>query len=77
MEICKLPEKKFKTIVLKMPSELQGDSGKQFSEIRKIIQQNNLNREIEKNVKNQTNSRVEEYNTLALKKCNSEFQQQG
>ena len=78
MEIHKLPERKFKIIVLKKPNELQEDNGKQFSEIRKIIQQNKLNTEIRKNVQNQTNSRAEEYNTSALKKkkCNSEFQQQ-
>ena len=68
MEIHKLPERKFKIIVLKKPNELQEDNGKQFSEIRKIIQHNKLNTEIRKNVQNQTNSRAEEYNTSALKK---------
>lgn len=48
MEIHKLPDREFKILVLKKFSELQENTGKQFNEIKKIIQEQNkkLNEEI-------------------------------
>ena len=39
MEICELPEKEFKMIILKKLSKIQGNIDRQLNELRKTIQE--------------------------------------
>lgn len=46
IEIYELPDKKFKTMVLRNPSEMQKNTDQQLKEIRKTEHEQNENREI-------------------------------
>ena len=59
MEIQKLPKKVFKVIILKMLKQLQKNTGKQFNNTRKIIQEDE---KFSKETENKrTNFGTEEY----------------
>ena len=63
MEISDLLDKECKITILKKLSELQENTERQLSKIRKTIhEQNEFNKKIEIIRKNQTNSGAEEYN---------------
>lgn len=53
VEICDLPKKEFKAAVLRRPNEVQEDTEKQFSEIRKTINRQHEKLEVEI-IKNKT-----------------------
>lgn len=61
VEIYNMSDMEFEIVVLRKPSELQEDTKRYLSKIRKIIQGQNekFNRKIEIIRKNQTNSGVE------------------